>query len=536
MIFQSIVFLLITSLFSTAQAKVEKKEDATTIQYDFLIKQAITAPVVMDGKTYTKLRMQDADNYDAIYYKQGFPEIPVVRLFIEDENPIIQFDEKIVKTSVLKASVVPNQPSQIKLPDQPIIFSMNEQAYHQNSFYPKETYKVEKAGSINGKKRYLLTLFPIKYNPVSNTYRLHLKFSVKSKKNLKAESKNNKKLFAFIVGEKFKDSPSLLRYVDFKKSLGYEIDILLVKTNVRDIPNMVRKHLKDLYLNTNAKLSYALIIGESSDVPGFDSEIISGTTDHYYRAIDTDNYTQDINGPDIGVGRFSPRTEEDLSNMVEKSIIYYNRKSLSGPWLKQAAFLATDDQYVIAEGTHNYVIDNYMSKAGYTGIFPETPSLGGDKLYEITYSVPNNIVQAALHEGRAIINYSGHGGTTEWEAPKVTPEDVLAIRNDALPFVISNACITGNFRFWESFSETWQRHRYGSIFFWGSMDNTYWGEDDILEKKMFDAIFQYRLSSFKDITQYALSELWRHYGGDGFSNYYWETYTSMGDPSLDLAL
>src|SRR5690606_36631083 len=79
-----------------------------------------------------------------------------------------------------------------------------------------------------------------------------------------------------------------------------------------------------------------------------------------------------------------------------------------------------------------------------------------------------------------------------------------------------------------------QRHGSGAVMFWGSMDNTYWDEDDVLERRMYDGIFGEGKKTFREITQHALSSHWAHYGGSGKSKYHWETYVSFGDPSLEL--
>ena len=88
--------------------------------------------------------------------------------------------------------------------------------------------------------------------------------------------------------------------------------------------------------------------------------------------------------PDIGRGRFPVRSAEQTTYMVDKYLQY---ASLTGqePWLKTASFPATCDNYTVAEGTHNYVIDTYTAPGGWTGTFPDDPTLGGDKLYCVTY-------------------------------------------------------------------------------------------------------------------------------------------------------
>jgi hypothetical protein len=53
---------------------------------------------------------------------------------------------------------------------------------------------------------------------------------------------------------------------------------------------------------------------------------------------------------------------------------------------------------------------------------------------------------------------------------------------------------------------------------------------------MYDGIYTAHKSTFGDITQNALSELWKEYGGANRSAYYWETYIMFGDPSIELRL
>jgi hypothetical protein len=66
------------------------------------------------------------------------------------------------------------------------------------------------------------------------------------------------------------------------------------------------------------------------------------------------------------------------------------------------------------------------------------------------------------------------------------------------------------------------------------MDLTYWKEDDILQRRMYDAIYRAGSLEIDRFTAHALKEVWRHYGGQGRSKYYWETYVSFGDPSLSI--
>ena len=119
----------------------------------------------------------------------------------------------------------------------------------------------------------------------------------------------------------------------------------------------------------------------------------------------------------------------------------------------------------------------------------------------------------------------------------ITRDDIRKLPdNGVFTFLISNACNTGNYLYGESFTESWLRHPSGAIFTWGSMDLSYWDEDDVLERKLFEGLFRENNRSFSDVTNEALSELWKHYGGKGLSRYYWETYVSLGEPSLGFSM
>ena len=282
------------------------------------------------------------------------------------------------------------------------------------------------------------------------------------------------------------------------------------------------------------KRAYVVVIGDDSDVPAHESDTIAGITDHYYACMDAD-YAKDIFTPDLAVGRIAVADEAQLAVVLKKYTNYTNGTFRTMDWVNSVSFLGTDDRYEVAEGTHNYVIDTYTKAKGYTGVFPSArEAAGGDRLYAITNRATTDDVMKAIGLGRSIVDYSGHGANTYWAGPEFDQSNVRALKASGLPFVISNACITGDFRVGESFAETWQRHEFGAVMFWGSMDSTYWDEDDILERRMFDGIFRDKTLVFGDITRFAMVEMAKFYGNAGRSAYYFETYHMFGDPSMTL--
>ncbi len=481
---------------------------------------------------FQEVKLRGADELAGVLYKVGTPEIPVLRLYT-DSIPTIEFGAMVEGILTQNIPIKPAQLPVIKMPNALKILSFDNAAYESHEYTPVLPYTVEEAGSVKGKVQYLVTIYPFSLQPSTGAWKLIRDIKIMTKIEVKSESDSKPEIFAIVVGEKFVKNEALAKYEEFKSALGYKVERIVVKPKTN--PDDIRSELQALLQRSDANLTQALIIGDHADVPGKEAEFITGVTDHYYRAIDTDNYLTDINGPDIGVGRVSVQNDTQLTHVLEKFKRYEEANFSSENWLEHASFIATNDQYQVAEATHNYVIDQYTKKQGVKGNFPEPSAKGGDKLYAITYRASNPHVMTALKAGRTIIDYSGHGSYTSWAGPNVSQNDVRSLTDrNYLPFVISNACITGDFRINESFGETWQRHPAGAITFWGSMDSTFWDEDDILERALFTGIYQKGLSSFGDMTSDALREFWRYYGGDGSSSYYWETYVTFGDPSIAL--
>lgn len=514
-----------------AIGKVDIKTNGTTTIYTIEIEDLEWQDFNLEGKLFSKLTLKGVDDYSGIIHNVGAPEVPVIRLYAPGKATVRPLETQGILTLQDKYPLIPVQKPREKIPYFGLEVAFDATIYQSAADYPSATfYEVEPSGSIRGVKQNLVTLFPVLYSPKTSTYKVVKKFEVTIESTATPEDLRPETV-VLIVGPRFSKSISLKALAKHKASLGYQVINLVVSSG--ETPDSIRLRLKELYQKAN--LRYGLIIGDQTDVPGKESDIISGVTDHYYRAIDTDDYPQDINGPDVGIGRISIANEAQLEKVVDKMIRYDRGSFVTTDWLQKISWLATDDRWEVAEGTHNYVIDTHTKKMGFNGVFPESDQKGGDQLYAVTHQVDDPTVVRTIGLGRSIINYSGHGSQDSWAGPHVSQANVRQLKDlNALPFVVSNACITADFRVEESFGETWQRHPAGAIAFWGSMDSSYWDEDDLLERRMYDGIFRKNHGTFAQITQASLAEVWRHYGGRGRSAYYWETYVLLGDPSQYL--
>ena len=176
-----------------------------------------------------------------------------------------------------------------------------------------------------------------------------------------------------------------------------------------------------------------------------------------------------------------------------------------------------------------------MIDHGFSGIFPNNPQPGGDKLYCITYDATEDDVQQSLDDGRGMLIYSGHGNYDGWELYDQT--SIPTITSGFYPFVASHACLTGDFGQTEVFGETWVlQEDKGALAYWGSATYSYWDEDDVLERGMFDSLFAEGVPQpdYTGMTYDGLAAVAAAYPSSG--RYYWETYNILGDPAASILL
>ncbi|MFX1412120.1 MAG: C25 family cysteine peptidase, partial [Promethearchaeota archaeon] len=324
-------------------------------------------------------------------------------------------------------------------------------------------------------------------------------------------------------------------FVNLKESWGFDVTI----TRLSDIPGSgsntdIKAYIQDAYYTWSTPPSYVLLVGDTDTIPGWNSVSAGEVTDLYYATMEGAGDWH----PDVGRGRFPVRSAAQATIMVNKYLAYAN---LTGqePWLKKSAFVATCDEWQIAEGTHNYVITTYTEPEGYTGIFPNNPEPGGDKLYCVTHSAGwSDLLQTSFNDGRVMLIYSGHGSLGSWEVGGYNQSDVRnLISTGVFPFVASHACVTGDFAQVEVFGETWVlQDNKGALAFWGSSDSSLWDEDDVLERAMFDSLFA-ETKAHADVaamTDDGLAAVESAYPGQ--ARYYWETYNVLGDPSVKVFL
>ncbi|MCK5521356.1 MAG: hypothetical protein KAI81_09605, partial [Candidatus Marinimicrobia bacterium] len=366
----------------------------------------------------------------------------------------------------------------------------------------------------------------------------------------KSSGIKNYPLFMIIAPDTFHNT--LIDFITWKRQMGFYVEFLSYES-LGESPLGVRIFLQERY-DSDYFPEYLLLVGDHEQLPAWESGIPddspvdnSHITDLYYAAITKDDFL-----PDLLLGRFPARTPSELDNMINKTISYESLSSDNASYLTDAMLVAgySSDNAHITYGlpTINYAQDNYLNS-----------SHNYDKIWRLigNYATSTELI-AAINSGLSFINYTGHGSSTTWNNPPLNTSQISSLLNNShYPLVISNACLTGNFQENNSFGESWLRSiNGGAIGFIGATNETYWDEDlywacgsfnhagdgltPSFEESGFGA-YDIPFTSTDPITQASLIT----YGnlaveesivaGESVylpSNYYWEVYTLLGDPSL----
>jgi hypothetical protein len=503
------------------------------------------SPITEAGETFDRLTVPEYGTSS----EAGLPQLPQVsfNLIIPDAQsvPVISIDKCTTRDFPLEKRLYPVQqpwPKSRPLAERP--FSINA-GYYASEGVDAPWISVSEPFEIGGIPGVTVTIRPFRYHPKSGL--LQAIETMSAAISLPARAKMSQlqpaSAFSAFAGRHFVNSNELTtaaqllkapdnyliisspalqsscaRFVTYRQRLGFNV-ALFSTSETGTTTTAIKSFIQARYDNTSTRPAYILLVGDVTDIPAWATTTPDNPwTDLYYATLAGSDYF-----PDAGIGRFSATSAAQLVNMINKTIYM---DSLVDNIAKNATFLASTDNYSITEGTHNYVISNDMSTAGYTS----------QRRYSYTYSATTQQVLNDLAAGMIFCVYSGHGSETSWaDGPPVSQSQVRALGNAIFPFVYSFSCLTGSYSSTpECFGESWVRIAAGASSYWGSSVTSYWTEDDILERAVFDAIFQDGITLNGPSFYEGKMALYNQYGNTSTIQRYFEMYNLMGDPALAL--
>ena len=230
----------------------------------------------------------------------------------------------------------------------------------------------------------------------------------------------------------------------------------------------IRDFLKMFYDRNpalNEKLKYVLLLGDGSydykNILGKNQNIIptfqsykslqstnSFCTDDYIGFLDDDeglnmdnNTTANL---DLAIGRIPINSLSEANDVVDK-IIYYKTNKSTSSWKNELTFVADDEDknrhFKDAEIVVNLNTierkDYYNIDKIYLDAYKQENSAGGDRYPDVL-----DAILRKLFTGAFFINYTGHGGPTNWAQERVfNIQDIRELDNkDKLPLFMTATC------------------------------------------------------------------------------------------------
>lgn len=429
------------------------------------------------------------------------------------------------------------------------------EVYSKDAFYPSNLANANDPYIIRNVRGQSIIAYPVQYNPVSKTLRIYTKMTVKltasGKKGVNPLKENmavkNDAVFNKVLTNHFinykpssskytpisEDGKKMLivaysSYVDemeafksWKESIGYTVN--LVDYSTIGSSSALKTYIQNQYDQNG--ISYVILAGDHAQVPS--SSTSAGYSDNNYGYTSgNDHYL------DLFVGRFSAETSAQLQTQIDRTIYYERDVSSSASFFQKGVGIASN------EGTGGGGDDNESDEQHMNNIEYDLEGYGYtiDRVYQDGGSASQ--LTSALNNGRGIINYVGHGSNTSWSSMYYSQSVVNGLTNDnKLPFVISVACVVGNFTSQTCFAETWLRatnngNPTGAIVFCGSTINQSWASPMCAQDEMNDLLVSNSYINYGGMFVNGMFQMIDEYGSDGENMA--DTWTVFGDPSVQM--
>ncbi len=427
--------------------------------------------------------------------------------------------------------------------------------YNRNAFYPGNLVEMSKPYIIRDQRGQTIIANPFQYNPFTKVLRVYSEITVAMNDTgeqgenvlVRNNPRTHEAAFEKVYSRHFINSEDVdyLQYTPLNDPVGNYLIVsygdfmdemapfVTWKTNVGYNVTMVDyatigstsalvTYVANFY-NTNG-LTYLLLVGDFEQIPGF--KIRNYYADNTYGLIvGSDKYL------DIFVGRFSASTGAEVTTQVERTIHYEQSVLYNEEFFTHAIGFGSsegtgdDDEYDY-EHINNILTD--LDGYGYTT----------HECHQATGSPA--LMTSLINDGAGVIFYCGHGydfgwWTSSWEY-NVTNVNSL-VNEYELPFIISVACVVGNFKGQTCFSEAWQRatnngNPTGAVANAGSTINQSWYSPMCAEDEMADILVAGTKRTFGGFFVNGMFQMIDEYGSDGEKMA--ETWTCFGDPSVQL--
>lgn len=353
-------------------------------------------------------------------------------------------------------------------------------------------------------------VFPFDYNPSAQTLKAYSSVTVKVRFNSGrpfATATKNNRVFDAIYANNFlnyrgwRGTPvaeegdiliicpenfmeAMQPYVDWKIRNGYNTEMVSVVTAGNNA-NAIKSYILNYYNSHN--LAFVIIVGDNAQFP---TPTVSGNkSDNYFtELVGNDSY------PDIILGKISAENVSEVETQVQRFIEYEQNPPETSHFPSFLGIASSQGPGDNNEYDYQHIrnIDNKLQGYTYTsGYELFEGSQGG---LDASGNPSAAMVANAVNSGVSIISYCGHGDVQEWVTTGFNNLNVNNLTNvGKLPFILSVACVNGEYHTGTCFAEAWLRATHngqptGAVCMTGSTINQPWNSPMCAQDAMVDLL------------------------------------------------
>lgn len=498
-------------------------------------------------------------------HKKGCPDIPKITIsLIIPKNADMAYEIVDSKyTEYKNIDIAPSKGTvsrQFNLKDIP--FTRGE-VYNQNAMFPGNLVELDAPYMLRDVNGQAVSFLPFQYNPQTKTLIVYTELLVRvynrnasKQSTVITDATSFDPTFLKIYESQFLNSSvlpttaplaeggkmliicndayvsAMTPFVNWKKQIGIPTTIVPISAVVNTTTSI--KNYVANYYNANG-LTYLLIVGDAQHVTPMTFTNSGDSDNGYSYIVGNDRY------PDIIVGRMSAESVADVTVQVSRSITYEKNPTVNDTWYKNGMGIASaqgpgNDAQMDFQQEHS--IRTQLLAYTYTNVAEMYD--GSQGFADAPGNPTPPMVGAEVNAGLGIINYTGHGSNNAWSSSGFSSTEVNALTNvGKWPFIISVACVNGNFKNLTCFAESWLRANNagqptGAVATIMSTINQYWDEpmegQDQMDTILCEAYANNIKRSFGGIAFNGLIKMNDYYGNSGMDMT--DTWTVFGDPSV----
>jgi hypothetical protein len=324
---------------------------------------------------------------------------------------------------------------------------------------------------------------------------------------------------------------AVLPLADWKEKKGWKVTVATL-SQTGNTTAAIKNYIADAYHNWTPPPEYVILVGDKDSLPAF--SLNANPTDHPYTTLDPGDFFSELL-----VGRLSVANVNDLNTVVAKILGYEkNPYTTDTAWYKRGLMVGA-----------NYPSNMTTPVPMKRWVREKMLAHGFNQIDTVYYPPVSNgvaLITNAVNQGVSFVNYRGGLATWGgWDYPSFYNADVQGLANGwKLPVVTSIVCLTGNFNAEPCFGESWLRAGNpvtpkGAVGFFGATPpTTHSPWNNCLDAGMYWGLLEENIHYFGPMTYRGKLEVYANFpletSPDSGSEFYFNAYNLLGDPSLEI--